>query len=80
MGRKKLEYVEQVEQGETSLQIYVEQVEQEQGGLSTWNKWNKDKESVQQNLSTCAKVGLQGREFKLQRFHGSPLSHCYTRF
>jgi len=29
----KLEYVEQVEQGEAGLQIYVEQVEQEQGGL-----------------------------------------------
>jgi len=28
---------------------------------STWNKWNKDKWSVQLNLSTCAKVGLQGR-------------------
>jgi len=31
----------------------VEQVEQEQGGLQIpWNKWNKDKGSVQLNLST----------------------------
>jgi len=28
---------------------------------STWNNWNKDKGSVQLNLCTCAKVGLQGR-------------------
>ena len=26
-----------------------------------WNNWNKDKGSVQLNLSTCSKVGLQGR-------------------
>ena len=65
-----MEYVEQVVQGEAGLQIYVEQVEQGEGGLqivfrSSWNKWNKDEGSVQLNLSTCSKVGLQGREFKV---------------
>ena len=52
----------QVEQVEAGLQNYVEQVEQEQGGLQIpWNKCNKDKGSVQMNLSTWPNVELQGR-------------------
>ena len=59
----KLAQVEQVEQVEAGLQNCVEQVEQEQGGPQIpWNKWNKDKVSVQLNLSTWPNVELQGRE------------------
>ena len=43
----KLEYVEQVEQGEAGLQIYVKQVEQEQGGLQI------DVEQVGQEQGVC---------------------------
>jgi len=43
----KLEYVEQVEQGEAGLHIYVEQVKPEQGGLQI------DVEQVEQGQGVC---------------------------
>ena len=75
----KLEYVEHVVQGDAGLQIYVKQVEQGEGGLQiVVEQVEQDKGSVHLNLSTCSKVGLQGRKevqlaqgnFEITRFLG----------
>ena len=51
-----VEVVRQVGQGEGVLQILVGQVEQGEGVFrSLWDKWDKDKESVHLNHSTCPK-------------------------
>ena len=58
----KLAQVGQVEQVEAGLQIYVGQVGQEQGGLQIdVEQVGQEQEVCPLNLSTCAKVDLQGR-------------------
>ena len=59
--RSERDFVEQLVQGAAGLHFYVQQVEQGETGFQIVNKWNKDSGSVQMKLSTCSKVGLQGR-------------------
>ena len=59
----KLEYVEQVVQGEAGLQIYVEQVEQGEGGLQIVLEQVQQGQGVQLNLSTCSKVVYKTVQF-----------------
>ena len=53
------------EKRELAKNKWYNQMAQVGTSWSMWNKWNKDKGSIHLNLSTCAKVGRQGRELFL---------------